>query len=198
MISTVLGGALTVAGKIASAVIDIIGRVVGGIATLINGAISGVNMLIKAYNAIPFLPNVSTLPTTKFNVPSVPSAKMPDIGTSSAQIAVPNVTVASVPKIAASNSTSGTSGGVAAAAKSAGTALTGMNYVSRSDSAVTVDERQKAQDARLNLAKSAPAINLTVNQGIVGDPEGAARAVIEVLNDSYYRGTSGADALVFG
>jgi hypothetical protein len=41
-------------------------------------------------------------------------------------------------------------------------------------------------------------VNVTVNQGIVGDPESAARAVVDVLNTSYYRGTNGANALKFG
>jgi hypothetical protein len=44
----------------------------------------------------------------------------------------------------------------------------------------------------------APTINLTVNQGIVGDPEAAARSVVDVLNRSFFRGTGGANALLFG
>ena len=39
-------------------------------------------------------------------------------------------------------------------------------------------------------------VNITVNQGIVGDQESAARAVVDVLNSSFYRGTGGASALV--
>ena len=39
-------------------------------------------------------------------------------------------------------------------------------------------------------------VNITVNQGIVGDQESAARAVVDVLNNSFYRGTGGASALV--
>ena len=34
--------------------------------------------------------------------------------------------------------------------------------------------------------------NVTVNMGVVGDPEAAARAVVGIINDSYYRGTGGA------
>ena len=37
-------------------------------------------------------------------------------------------------------------------------------------------------------------INLTVNGAI--DPEGAARTIVSTLNNSYYRGTGGATALV--
>jgi hypothetical protein len=39
-------------------------------------------------------------------------------------------------------------------------------------------------------------VYVTVNQGIVGDPEAAARSVVDVLNRSFYRGSGGANALV--
>jgi hypothetical protein len=39
-------------------------------------------------------------------------------------------------------------------------------------------------------------LNITVNQGIVGDPESAARAVVDVINRSFFRGTNGANAFV--
>jgi hypothetical protein len=38
-------------------------------------------------------------------------------------------------------------------------------------------------------------VNVTINQGIVGDPEGAARSIVDVLNRSYGRGALGAEAL---
>jgi hypothetical protein len=38
--------------------------------------------------------------------------------------------------------------------------------------------------------------NVTVNMGVVGDPEAAARSITTVLNNSFYRGTGGAGALV--
>ena len=34
-----------------------------------------------------------------------------------------------------------------------------------------------------------------INIGVAGDPEGVARTIINVLNDSYSRGTNGAAAL---
>ena len=37
--------------------------------------------------------------------------------------------------------------------------------------------------------------NVTVNIGVAGDPEGTARSIIEVLNNSYSRGTRGAEVL---
>jgi hypothetical protein len=40
---------------------------------------------------------------------------------------------------------------------------------------------------------SAPAFNVTVNGAI--DAEGTARTIVNVLNDSYFRGTGGASSL---
>jgi len=39
-----------------------------------------------------------------------------------------------------------------------------------------------------------PTINLTVNGAL--DSEGTARTIVNTLNDSFYRGTGGASALV--
>ena len=36
--------------------------------------------------------------------------------------------------------------------------------------------------------------SMTVNIGVVGDPESAARTIVDVMNNSYYRGTGGANA----
>jgi hypothetical protein len=49
----------------------------------------------------------------------------------------------------------------------------------------------------LDLMRSQNSQNVTVNIGVVGDPESAARTIVQVLNDSYYRGTNGAGSLQF-
>ena len=41
-----------------------------------------------------------------------------------------------------------------------------------------------------------PAPQVTVNMGVVGDPESAARSIVDVLNRSYGRGALGAEALI--
>ena len=38
--------------------------------------------------------------------------------------------------------------------------------------------------------------SMTVNMGIVGDPEGVKRALIDLQNEGFYRGTGGANLLV--
>jgi hypothetical protein len=171
VIGTVLGGALTVAGKIAGGVIDVIGGVVSVLNNLISGAVAGINALIRAYNAIPFLPNVSTISTPTVSVPS---------------ISVPSSSsIPSIPKMPSGGSTSTSSGGVAKAASSAATAAAASNVVSNFNPG----------SFRLAEAKemAATTINLTVTGAF--DKEGTARTIVDTLNNSYYRGTGGATNL---
>jgi phage-related protein len=60
-------------------------------------------------------------------------------------------------------------------------------------------EQLKAETARLRAERESNAAgraNVTVNMGVVGDPESAARTVIDLLNKSQARGTGGAGLLV--
>jgi phage-related protein len=60
-------------------------------------------------------------------------------------------------------------------------------------------EQLKAETARLRAERESAAAgraNVTVNMGVVGDPESAARTVIDLLNKSQARGTGGAGLLV--
>jgi hypothetical protein len=56
-----LGAALKTVGVIAGGIVDVIGKVISAIQTAVDNAISGINRLINAYNAIPLLPNISTI-----------------------------------------------------------------------------------------------------------------------------------------
>jgi hypothetical protein len=72
-------------------------------------------------------------------------------------------------------------------------------YSPAMQAAILRREELKAETARLRAQREANAAdraNVTVNMGIVGDPEGAARAVVDVLNRSAARGGGGYNALV--
>ena len=56
-----LGAALKTVGVIAGGIVDIIGKVISGIQTAVDVAIASINVLIARYNAIPILPNISTI-----------------------------------------------------------------------------------------------------------------------------------------
>ena len=178
VIGTVLGGALQVAGKIAGGVIDVIAGVVKILNGLISGAVAGINALISAYNAIPFLPNVSKISTPTVSVPTIKTPTVPTATTT-------------VPKISApSGGTTATSsgGGVSTAAKVAATAAAATTgFIGSAESRGLSD---RANSERLGLGTT---INLTVTGAL--DKEGTARTIVDTLNNSYYRGTGGATNL---
>jgi hypothetical protein len=172
----VLGGAFKVVGEIAGGIINVIGAVIGGLNSLIAGAVSGINALIRLYNSVPFLPNVSQISAPTINIPTV------SVPTVSATTSVPTI---SVPTVTGGTGSSASGGGVAAAA--AGAAM------------ATPFSTGLTQSAAIRRAEAADAamfgnINVTVNGAI--DAEGTARTIVNVLNDSYFRGTGGAGALV--
>jgi hypothetical protein len=182
VIGTVLGGALQVAGKIAGGVIDVIAGVVKILNGLISGAVAGINALISAYNAIPFLPNVSKISTPKVSVPTI---KTPTVSTS-----VPKIPTISAPSATGSAGGGGGGGGIASATKVAATAAAATSSSAFPFGTSGVNTNTLAGI----MAASGTTINLTV-QGAL-DKEGTARTIVETLNNSYYRGTGGATGLV--
>jgi len=179
VIGTVLGGALQVAGKIAGGVIDVIAGVVKILNGLISGAVAGINALISAYNAIPFLPNVSKISTPTVSVPSI---KTPTVST-----AVPSIPTISAPSGGGAATTSG-GGGVSTAAKVAASAAAASTGIT-AGSNFNPGSFRMAENASMGTT-----INLTVTGAF--DKEGTARTIVDTLNNSYYRGTGGATNLV--
>ena len=174
----VLGGAFKVVGQIAGGIINVIGAVIGGLNSLIAGAVSGINALIRLYNSVPFLPNVSQISAPTINIPTV---SVPNV---SSTTSVPTI---SVPTVTSGTGSSASGGGVSAAAAGAAMAATPFSTALTPAAAI---RRAEAADAANNAGR----INVTVNGAI--DAEGTARTIVNVLNDSFFRGTGGAGALV--
>jgi hypothetical protein len=174
VVGTVLGGALQVVGKIAGGVIDVIASVIKVINGLIGGAIDGINALIRAYNAIPLLPNISQISKPTLSSPSVSGSA---IGT----IKAPTMPTLPTPS---------TSAGVSSAAKSGAAAAAATTDYSLANLKPTVT----IGGAPAGYQMQPPQV--TVNMGVVGDPESAARSIVDVLNRSYGRGALGAEALL--
>jgi phage-related protein len=179
VIGTVLGGALQVVGKIAGGVIDVVAGVIKVINGLIGGAIDGINALIRAYNAVPLLPNIPTISKPTLSAPSVSSGSSISGVLGGSIPAVPSVSVPTVTGGGAGLASASTS-----AAKAAASSYAKGSYYDPM-SANTPDAKPY----------ETPNISVVVNQGIVGDPEGAARSIVDVLNRSYGRGALGAEAL---
>jgi len=180
---TVLGGAFKVVGEIAGGIINVIGAVISGLNALISGAVAGINALIRVYNSIPFLPNVSQISAPSISVPSVTIPK-----TATPSVTVPTITIPSASGGSGGGSSSSVMGtGVTSAVS--GALLAGGGFTDSQNAA-----RLAAQGGGgFTDSQNAARINLTVNGAI--DAEGTARTIVNVLNDSFYRGTGGAGAL---
>ena len=179
---TVLGGAFKVVGEIAGGVINVIGAVIKGLNGLIAGAVAGINALIRVYNSIPFLPNVSQISAPQVSVPTVTIPK-----TTTATPSIPTISVPSVSASTGTGSTTTSGGGVSSAVS--GAVRVGGGFTDSQNAA-----RLAAMGAGgFTDSQNAARINLTVNGAI--DAEGTARTIVNVLNDSFFRGTGGAGAL---
>jgi hypothetical protein len=172
IIGKIIGAALSVIGDIAGVVIDLFAKVLAVIKPILNFAIDAVNAIIKGVNLIkpgadiPTVKGITSTPGTFSSISGV-------LGTSTPTITAPTTPTITVPS---------SSAGLSTAAASAASASSGATFSGFSDNR----ERREA----------IAAMNITVNQGIVGDPESAARAVVDVVNRSFFRGTGGATAFV--
>ena len=172
VLTVTLGAALTFVGRIAGGVIDIIANIINVIKTLVGNAIDGINLIIKAYNAIPLLPNIPTISKPSFT-PTVESPK----------IETPVTPKISVPSISTSST------GSVSTPKAGVVDLATTMSVASMNLPATSAPGQPGADA-FNRG------NITVNIGVAGDPEATARTIVDVLNQSTYRGTGGSTALL--
>jgi phage-related protein len=163
-----LAGAISFVARIAGGVVDIVGGVINVIRNLVSGAIDGINALIKAYNAIPILPNIPTISKPSFITPTVSAPK----------VSTPTYTA---PKISApSGSTGTTSGGSSSVSKAASSAAVASNAVGSFNAGAF-----RAAEA----ASSGDTYNINVSGAL--DKEGVARQIVEIINDSNARGGGG-------
>lgn len=169
-----LGSALSFIGKVAGGVLDVIGFVVNGIKSAVNFAIDAINVLIRAYNAVPLLPNVATISKPSFSAPSTPSSS-----------SLPKVTTAPSPSVPAAPKPSSTPTAPSASTPSApSTLVPSGNAIPSGFNVAAV----RAGEERGNVV-------INVNAPSAIDEEGFTRAVILALNNSTNRGTTGAGDL---
>ena len=171
VLSKVLGGAFTVIANIANGVIDTIGFVIRGLNTLIQGAVAGINGLIGAYNSIPFLPNVGKISAPSISVPTISAPKVNAPSVSVPTVPIPNI---STPTI------TGTASGT--------TLPTSIAASMPSQSASSI----AAGAAAFRAGERGDTIIITNNVSGAIDSEGTARAIVNVINESFDRGTGGA------
>ena len=163
------GNALETIGKIAGGVITIISKVTSFISSAVNAAIDGINALIRAYNKIPLLPDISTISKPSFTQSSstgsntVPSSSLPFTPTP------PKVVAPSVPSVTSSGSST----------RAPSTVVPSGNAI---PSGFNVGGTVAANNAGITINVNAPSAI---------DEEGFTRAVVLALNNSTNRGTTG-------
>ena len=164
-----LGGALGFIGKVAGGVLDVIGFVVNGIKSAVNFAIDAINVLIRAYNAVPLLPNVATISKPSFSAPSTPSSSsLPKIATAPSPSLPPAPKPSTTPSVPAAKTPSAPSTLVPS-----GNAIpSGFNVAG-------------------TVAANNAGVTINVNAPSAIDEEGFTRAVVLALNNSTNRGTTG-------
>jgi len=188
VIGTVLGKALEIVGKIAGGVINVIGDIIGAITAAVQGAISLVNWLISKYNSIPLLPNLPLIPTG-----GAPDVSIPKVSTSGS---VSSTSLPSVPVPSGAGSVPSSVGSSAGAASAAAAGISQNIQVA----GVSGYAQALAAMSGSNLAGGAGfgtnSGGVNVYMGVVGDPEAAARVIVDTVNNSSYRGTGGANNFV--
>jgi len=169
VITVALGGAINFVARVAGGVVDIIGGIINVIRNLVSGAIDGINAIIRAYNSIPILGNIPTVPKPSFTTPPVSAPKV-----STPTYTAPTI---SAPTGGGSTSTTSSTSSVAAVAASAAVAST------------TVGSFNAGSFRAAESASMAPVYNINVTGAL--DKEGVARQIVEIINESSYRGGGG-------
>jgi hypothetical protein len=184
LIGKAIGDSLKVVGDIAELVITIIAKVLGAIKPLLNTAIDGINLIIKGYNLIQTGKDIPPIP--KIGAASTATGALGNFSMSTGQVSTTPTSTASTGNVTTAGggvtgggTTNGIAGAVASAASAANNIVTGSLNAGRFRAA--------------EAASMGTTINLTVTGAF--DREGTARTIVETLNDSFYRGTGGANSL---
>jgi hypothetical protein len=201
VLQTVFGFLIDVGAKVASAIISAFGTILGAITPIVNFIIDSINLVIRGLNLIK---------------PGSDIAYLNKIGGSGSTSASQDYRAGERGSIASSASSASTpmtpsitlpSGGgtTSKVPVSAGLDYSKLILVPGTDR-LDLNAPQNAASARLQAQADAyfkanpnidpmtgAKINITVNGAI--DSEGTARTIVDVLNDSYWRGTIGASKL---
>jgi hypothetical protein len=184
-----IGIAFQVVLKIVGPIIEVIAKAITGLLKLIDGALQRINGLIKAYNSIPFLPNIPTIPSSSraSNSNTVPSSSLPFGGAT----------------LGGSGSSGGGGGGgggavaavvAAAAASAAASAVTSASVKRLVPSGNAIPLGFDVAAARRGEERGNVIVNVNAPSAI--DEEGFTRAVILALNQTQARTGGGGSQLV--
>ena len=169
-IGTIIGAAVKVIGTVAGVVIGLIGDIMGAVKPILNFVIDSVNKIITGVNLVK--PGADIEKLTKIG-----SAPNPGGVSSSTATALASSFANSIPGRAL--------GGAVSA---------GSPYIVGERGAELFVPNTSGSIVPNNKMGSGMVINLTVNGAL--DSESTARQIVEILNNSFYRGTGGGNSLV--
>ena len=164
-----LAGAINFVARVAGGVVDIIGGIINVIRNLVSGAIDGINAIIRAYNSIPILGNIPTVSKPSFTSPTVSAPKV-----SAPTYTAP--TISSTGSVGSTGTTTSTSSVANVASTAAAASVAAGSFSAGSFRAA-------------ESASMAPVYNINVTGAL--DKEGVARQIVEIINESSYRGGGG-------
>jgi hypothetical protein len=210
-LAPIIGNTLGLAFKGVSLVIDAVSLAISGVVAAINLAIDAVNLLIKGYNIVnnlkPGSKDLSLIPQINLSGGAKSASVTPktaaavkdqiakEVGNVAKQVAKETATIT---KTAAKTSAATAS---KVATKELKDGLGGKT--SKIDQAVgslplmVPDGLEDFVITRPNEARFTPPPVINVNVSGAIDQEGTARTIVNTLNNSFYRGTNGANALAF-
>ena len=222
VIGAVIGKAFEVIGDVASVVLNVFANVLGALKGLINTAIDFINLAIRGLNIINPGKDIAYIGKIGSSSGSTATGALGNLQlstgtvlTSSGGVTGGGTTSGGVTGGGGLTGTGGTTGGgttgIAAVAKkvtkvvddvagafdnftSGTTSLAGIMAASNQPFAFGTSGVNTNSLAGILAASTKPSVTVNFN-GITTDPEGTARVLVDTLNNSFYRGTGGANNL---
>jgi hypothetical protein len=223
IIGAVIGKAFSIIGDIASIVLNIMANVLGALEGLVNKAIELINLAIRAFNLLKPGEDIPFIPKVGGSKSDPKKSGTPDAISNAAKNAAANAGGISLDKIISGGTTGGTISGasgktgvtavanVAAKAAKAITDIAGAfdNFTSGTTTLAGIEAASNrgfpfgtsgvstTSLAGIMAASNAPTVTINVNAPSIIDEEAFSRATTNALNNSLFRGTNGANNLVF-
>lgn len=180
---TVLVTAIKNAGATIAGIITVVAKVFDSIKAIVDKSIDAINLLIRAYNSIPLLPNIPLVNkpawVTGTSTGALGNFAM-STGQGSTQVSGTTTTVPTIPTVTTPTSVNISTATMPSFPTGGGTRdFTSIPGSTFNPSNVRAGEMNGAT------------VNNVINIGVAGDPEGTARTIVDLLNNAADRGTGG-------
>jgi hypothetical protein len=176
LIGKAIGDSLKVIGNIAEVVITVIAKVLGAIKPVLNTAIDGINKIITGLNIIKPGSDIPYLTKIGATAGSTSTGPIGNYSMSTGQVSTSGATTGTTTSTSTTSSSNGSTG------------IAGVT--SAVAAAVGIGSFNAGSFRAAESASMAPVYNINVTGAL--DKEGVARQIVEIINESSYRGGGGA------